>query len=62
MFPSSQSQEEFVSMFSKVYIALDEYEKFSAIDFVAKYLVTSEGLWRDRVVEMMDYFQLKFVN
>ena len=30
--------------------------------FVAKYVITSEGLWRDRVVEMMeiiDYYQVK---
>ena len=43
-------------MMSKVYIVLDENEKFGVFGFVAKYVVTSEGLWRDRVVEMMDYY------
>ena len=49
-------------MMSKVYIFLDENAKFGALVFVAKYVVTNEGLWRDRVGEMMDYFQVKFVN
>ena len=62
MFPSSRSQEKYVSKFAKVYIVLDEYEEFGVFGFVAKYVVTSEGLWRDRVVELMDYFQVKIFN
>ena len=43
-------------MISKVYVVLDVYEKFDVFGFIAKYVITSEGLWRDRVVEMMDYY------
>ena len=46
-------------MMSKVYIILDENEKIGVFYFVAKYVIIWEGLWRDRVVEMMDYYQVK---
>ena len=62
MFPLSRSQEESVSMIAKVYIVLDEYEEFGVFGFVAKYVIISEGLWRERAREMMGYCQLKSVN
>ena len=49
-------------MMSKVYIVLDENEKFGVFGFVAKYVIVWEGLWRDRVMEMMGYHQVKTVN
>ena len=49
-------------MMSKVYIVLDENENIGVLGFVAKYVITNEGLWRDRVMEMMGYHQVKTVN
>ena len=43
-------------MISKVYIVLDEYEEFGVFSFVAKYVIISKGLWRERVGEMMEYY------
>ena len=45
-------------MMSKVCI-LDENENTGVFYFVPKYVIIWEGLWRDRVVEMMDYYQVK---
>ena len=49
-------------MISKVYVVLDENEKFGVSDFVSKYVIISEGLWRERIGEMMGYYQVKFSN
>ena len=49
-------------MISKVYLVLDENEKFGVFEFVAKYDIIWEGIWRDRVVKMMEYYQVKIVN
>ena len=42
-------------MISKVYVALDEYEEFGVFGFVAKYVIISEGIWRERIGEIMGY-------
>ena len=49
-------------MISKVNVVLDEYEEFGVFGFVAKYVIISEGLWRERIREMMGYYQVKFSN
>ena len=56
----SRSYDVSVSMISKIYVALDENEKFGVFGFGAKYVIKSKGICRDRVVEMMDYYQVKF--
>ena len=49
-------------MISKVYVVLDEYEEFGVFGFVGEYVIMSEGLWRERVGKIMEYFQVKTVN
>ena len=49
-------------MLAKVYVVLDENEKFGFFGFVAKYVIILEGLWRESVGKMMGYCQVKSVN
>ena len=50
-------------MISKVYersMFLDENENFGVFDLIAKYVIIWEGIWRNRVMGIMDFIQVKF--
>ena len=34
-------------------------ENFGVFDLIAKYVVIWEGIWKNRVVGIMDYYQVK---